>query len=114
MNQRQMGDEGWVLDVEVVLGDLLGSQLSFVGDGFGGEGIDVEAAFGTEYRGGFFFGHFANAEEFPFEISERIFPGALVGNKELMGETNISDELQQSHLSYVVQKIYVFCFWGWK
>mmetsp|Transcript_18556 Transcript_18556/g.38460 ORF Transcript_18556/g.38460 Transcript_18556/m.38460 type:complete len:432 (+) Transcript_18556:216-1511(+) len=62
VDERQVRDEGGVLDIEVVFRDLFGGELSFVGDGLGGEGVDVEAAFGSEHGGRFFFGHFADAE----------------------------------------------------
>jgi hypothetical protein len=35
-----------------------------------GEGVDVESAFGAEHGGCFFFGHFADAKEFTFKVSE--------------------------------------------
>lgn len=85
MDESQVRDEGGVLDVEVVFRDLFGGELPFVGDGLGGEGVDVEAAFGSEHGGRFFFGHFADAEKFSFEVAEGEFLCSGVGDEDLSG-----------------------------
>lgn len=83
MHQRHVGDEGGIFYIQVVLGDLLGCQLTLVGDGLRGEGIDVKSRFGTEHGGCLFFGHFAYTEEFTFEVTGGLFFGTRVGNEEL-------------------------------
>lgn len=70
MDERQMTDELRILDIEIVLRHLLGCELALVRDGLRGEGVDVESAFGAEHGGCFFFGHFADAKEFTFKVSE--------------------------------------------
>ena len=78
-----MGDEGWILDVEIILGHLLRRQLTLVCDSLGGERIDVKATLGTEHGGGLFLGHFAHTEEFAVEITRSEFLGTAVGDEEL-------------------------------
>ncbi len=70
VDEGQVSDEGGIFDVEVVFGNLFGGELAFVGDGLGREGVDVEATLGSEHGGGFFFGHFSDAEKFSFEVAE--------------------------------------------
>ena len=71
MDKAKMRNEAGIFNVQVILRDLFGSQLSFVGDCLRRQGVDVESTFGTEHGGSFFFGHFAYAKEFSFKVSER-------------------------------------------
>lgn len=78
-----MGNERRVLDVEVILGDLLGRQLTLVSDRLGGEGVDVKATLGAEHGRGLLLGHLAYTEEFTFKVTRREPLGTAVSDKEL-------------------------------
>ena len=57
-----MRNEAGVFNIQIILRDLLRSQLSLVGNGLRGKGVDVESRFGTEHGGRFLFGHFTYTE----------------------------------------------------